>query len=308
MPAKTHSIRQWADALAEYARSPQLLGERPYWAAQTNSAGADLVRAPSGDTQDEHGRASQRLWLDTGLTHALLHDVPPRYKVAMAEALIFTIGDAIAQCGSLSRLTLAIDGHGREAVVEGLNLLRTVGRFTTVHPVMLQFDPHTERFSKLRLVKEQLRAAPNHGIGYSIYRYLSHKRQSSSLADPVGWPSILFNYLGQWDSQRADGAAITFACPIALHRGQLAQSEYALEINAVVFEGRLAIDFDFDHQVYSMDSISSVLSSVRADLTQLVADTSAATAVAVTPADFPQASLSQADLNDIMAQFSEEED
>ncbi|MYT26778.1 peptide synthetase, partial [Streptomyces sp. SID7760] len=72
-----------------------------------------------------------------------------------------------------------VEGHGREDVVEGTDLSRTVGWFTTVFPVRLALGrPDLDEARRggpavgaaLRLVKEELRAVPDKGIGFGLLR------------------------------------------------------------------------------------------------------------------------------------------
>ncbi|WFR74603.1 hypothetical protein P9209_16625 [Prescottella defluvii] len=89
---------------------------------------------------------------------------------------------------------------------------RTVGWFTTTHPVRLDLaavdldaafagGPAAEE--ALKLVKEQLREAPDHGIGYGALRYLADGDANGRL-DRRPAPQISVNYLGR-TAVAADG-------------------------------------------------------------------------------------------------------
>jgi len=57
-----------------------------------------------------------------------------------------------------------VEGHGREEIIEGLDLSRTVGWFTTLYPIAIRLDKSREPAQALKEMKEQLRAIPNHGM------------------------------------------------------------------------------------------------------------------------------------------------
>ena len=65
-----------------------------------------------------------------------------------------------------------LEGHGREEVVDGCDLSRTVGWFTTIFPVLLELSNSSGPGETLKSIKEQLRRVPNRGIGYGLLRYL----------------------------------------------------------------------------------------------------------------------------------------
>jgi non-ribosomal peptide synthase protein (TIGR01720 family) len=97
-----------------------------------------------------------------------------------------------------------VEGHGREPLTAGLDLSRTVGWLTSVHPVRL--DPGPEEAAGIRAggpaagrvvkqVKEQLRAVPGDGLGYGLLRYLNPA--TAGLLAALTSPQIGFNYLGR---------------------------------------------------------------------------------------------------------------
>ncbi|PFY28777.1 condensation domain-containing protein, partial [Bacillus toyonensis] len=91
--------------------------------------------------------------------------------------------------------SIHLEGHGREEMIEGIDLSRTVGWFTSIYPVHLNFQGTHTPIEGLKAVKEQLRRIPNHGVDYGILRYLNKE----ILPFYQQKPSISFNYLGQFD-------------------------------------------------------------------------------------------------------------
>ena len=85
---------------------------------------------------------------------------------------------------------LDLEGHGREEMFADVDLSRTVGWFTSLFPVRL--DPgaldleeaHGGRAAlgrALKIIKEQLRALPDNGLGYGVLRYLNPRDRRRSL-------------------------------------------------------------------------------------------------------------------------------
>ena len=82
---------------------------------------------------------------------------------------------------------LDLEGHGREEIFADVDLSRTVGWFTSLFPVRL--DPGALDLDEalaggpalgraLKLIKEQLRALPDNGLGYGLLRYLNPQTAS----------------------------------------------------------------------------------------------------------------------------------
>ncbi|GGT82780.1 hypothetical protein GCM10010208_01440 [Actinomadura livida] len=104
--------------------------------------------------------------------------------------------------GDETAVLIDLEGHGREEIVPGVDLSRTAGWFTSIHPVRLDagwVEPADVREggqavgTALKRVKEQLREIPDNGIGYGLLRYLG-PAAGERLA---GTPQIAFNYLGR---------------------------------------------------------------------------------------------------------------
>ena len=113
-------------------------------------------------------------------------------------------------------MLIDLEGHGREQILDGVDLSRTVGWFTSLFPVGLDLGPISAHEARnpggplleraLKQVKEQLRQIPDHGIGYGLLRYLNpHTR---AVLEQARTPQIGFNYLGRFSADpRAAGIA-----------------------------------------------------------------------------------------------------
>src|SRR4029078_4338572 len=71
-----------------------------------------------------------------------------------------------------SPLLVDVEGHGRDAIIKGTDVTRTVGRFTTIYPVLVELDAGWGVGEALKRIKEQLRRLPGRGFSYGLLRYL----------------------------------------------------------------------------------------------------------------------------------------
>ncbi|MEU4746417.1 condensation domain-containing protein, partial [Actinosynnema sp. NPDC023658] len=104
-------------------------------------------------------------------TDALLHAVPDAYRTQVNDVLLTALTSAFA-----GRALVALEGHGREELFDGVDLSRTVGWFTAEFPVALELpgagDPTPDDWrpggwgAALKSVYVQLRAGPAKGLCY----------------------------------------------------------------------------------------------------------------------------------------------
>src|SRR5205085_2616916 len=116
----------------------------------------------------------------------------------IGDLLLCALSQALARWTGERRVRVELEGHGREALFEGVDLSRTVGWFTSLYPVLLEVPPSDEVGEALKSIKEQLRQVPQHGIGYGVLRYLAEEDVRQQL---VGLPEaqVSFNYHGHFE-------------------------------------------------------------------------------------------------------------
>lgn len=110
----------------------------------------------------------------------LLSTVPGVYHAHVNDVLLAGLALALGRWRPGVRVVVDLEGHGRdETLLPGADLSRTVGCFTSVHPVPLGAqDPAATPAEAVRRVKELLRAAPDSGVGYGTAapRQPGHRR------------------------------------------------------------------------------------------------------------------------------------
>ncbi|MFD0533589.1 condensation domain-containing protein [Actinomadura luteofluorescens] len=182
-PATT-PISAWSRALGELAHSPETEADLDFWLSQTSVDPAgpepDLPHPP------EHAREADTEQTTVGLdaedTRLLLREVPRAYRTHIDDVLLTALTMALTRSTLSDHASLWLEGHGREQhLVDGADLSRTLGWFTSIAPVRLTLPPGDDPEAALKAVKEQLRAVPHHGLSYGLLRYL-HAVHASTLA------------------------------------------------------------------------------------------------------------------------------
>ncbi|SFH12235.1 non-ribosomal peptide synthetase [Pseudomonas sp. NFACC45] len=297
LPAKTSATQAWAQRLKTHAGSAALNTQRAYWQGQLEGARNDLpCDRPQGELRRCHGAQIQTR-LDKNQTRQLLQQAPAAYRTQVNDLLLTALARVIGRWTGDASTLIQLEGHGREALFDGLDLSRSVGWFTSLFPVRLTPAATTE--DSIKAIKEQLRAIPDKGLGFAVLRYLGDEQTRRTLqALPV--PRITFNYLGQFDSGFADDAAGLFI-PASESAGTpqspLAPLDNWLTLNGSVYAGELSIDWTFSTQMFDESTIQALALDYAQELQALIEHCCQTRHQGFTPSDFPLAGLTQAQLD-----------
>jgi amino acid adenylation domain-containing protein/non-ribosomal peptide synthase protein (TIGR01720 family)/FkbM family methyltransferase len=304
-PSKTASFKQWSERLDEYAQSDEVQEGRQYWLDESRLRAAVL---PLDFTEGDNTVASAlnvSVSLDVEETAALLRDVPKAYNTQINDVLLVALVQAFSKWTGAASLLVDMEGHGRETISDNLDISRTVGWFTSVFPVLLELPEDGEAGEALKSVKEQLRRVPHHGLGYGLLRYLSADAEVSARLLSMPQAEVSFNYLGKFERDEAKtailGASRETNAPVHSPRGA---RRYLLEINGSVSEGRLRFSWSYSANRHTAASVERLANEFIDRLRSLIDHCVNREARGYTPTDFPEAELSQKELDDLMAELS----
>ena len=77
------------------------------------------------------------------------------YRTHVNDVLLTALGRALSGWTGHDSVLVALEGHGREEILDRIDLSRTVGWFTTMFPVALHARPDSDLGELLKSVKEQ---------------------------------------------------------------------------------------------------------------------------------------------------------
>ncbi|GGW36525.1 non-ribosomal peptide synthetase [Streptomyces xantholiticus] len=294
------SLRRFAREVAEQATSPQRQAELPYW-AKTLAPGAELV--PAATRTGTSGAAREYLvTLPAEETKALLTAVPAAAGADVTEVLLAALRTAVSSWrgGTADDADLLVDleRHGRDGT--DADLSRTVGWFTSLHPVRLAAtgDP----LDALKQVKESVRSAPDSGAGYGMLRYLNP--QLAPVFAQLSTAQVLFNYFGRLPAEQTrDWAPAVETDALRVEPDADLAMPYPLQVNAVCAETpqgpELRATWTWPDGGALTAADVEALGRAWADaLRELVARTGTrGAAPSLTPSDVPLVALTQADID-----------
>ena len=293
LPAKTTSFKAWSQKLQAYSVPRQ---EVAWWQYAVMQEAPRLpLDIPNSEATNIHlHTANVHASLDKETTQALLGDVHRAYRTQIDDLLLTALMDALWSQFNLPAVWVDMEGHGREALFEDVDLSRTIGWFTALFPIRL--EAQGDRVATLKHLKDLRRAIPNKGLGYGLLRHL-HQQLPPVQAD------IVFNYLGQ-TGESGGGAALFGAAPEAsgARRSPQDQRTHLLEINAIVTGGQLQVTWSFAETCLKKETIQHLASGFTEALRSLIHHCLSPEAGGVTPSDFPLATLSQKALDHLVGQ------
>ncbi|UCH94058.1 MAG: amino acid adenylation domain-containing protein [Candidatus Aminicenantes bacterium] len=312
-PQKTDSFKHWSEKITEYASKPSFI---------ESFCGERRVQGPLGEGSLKRLRALHQtlctlrsaqcsrplvaegkkiskakkkqkhtefvtLELSQADTQSLLKRVNRAYNTEINDILLTALGIAIKEWGGIDSIFIHLEGHGRESIIEDVDIGRTVGWFTSLYPVMLDMSQCDELSHAIKSVKETLRRIPHKGIGYGILKYLTPGEERGVIEHE---PELLFNYLGQFDSPGASGqggaGSIVFSW-LGTGSGTSPEADqvHRLSINSMIVGGKLSMSFAYNRHEYDKSTIRSLADGFKRNLLEIIRHCSGKQERELTPSD-----------------------
>lgn len=303
-PPKTTSFRDWAMRLKELSESNS--GNQDYWLNATRRQSSrvllDYEAGPEANTVAS--QASATVALSEEATRNLLQEAPQAFNTHINDLLLTALLLTFQEWTGNAPLLVDLEGHGREDLIDGVDVSRTVGWFTSVYPLLLAAEPGAALTDTLKSVKEQIRAVPSRGIEYGIARYLSASQEYVEKLKSQPAAELVFNYLGQVD--RLAGAEGDTKPLLDWESPEHAPDDprsHVLEIEGVVLGSCLRLAWKYSRNLHARATIEQLANRYAAILQSLVDQCTNDQPGGFTPSDFPAARLDQETLNALIARI-----
>ena len=304
LPRKTTSFKQWAERLGRYRQSQAFEQELEYWLNDERGSITRLPKDYSGGVTTVASSGTVSVSLSEQETRALLQQVPAAYGTQINDALLAALARAFARWTGQARLLVDLEGHGREEIIEGVDLSRTVGWFTAVFPMVLEVEIEATPLDALKSIQEQLRAVPNRGVGYGILKYLGEDDGVARKLRSLPQAEVSFNYLGQFDQMLTETSIFKPAQePSGPCRSLRQGRTHLIGIDGMVAAGRLQFDWVHSPDAHRRSTIENLANQFIEELRLLMAHCQSADAASYSPSDFPDVDLSQEKLEKVFEEI-----
>jgi amino acid adenylation domain-containing protein/non-ribosomal peptide synthase protein (TIGR01720 family) len=270
LPGKTTSYQRWSELLAKHASSAALAREQRYWLQRLPARISHLPMDRRTGRSNMGTLRHHTLRFEPEETRTLLRAPVTTHRANLEAILLTALVEALARATGERTLLIELAGHGREEILAGVDLTRTVGWFTTVFPLLLDLRGATTPEQALDAVAEQLRQVPSRGIGYGILRYLAPDPAVSAWLRAVPQAEVAFEYLGQIDAILPASSPLRLSADPA---GPLADPGMPvtklLEVTAGVATGCLHVDWAYSEERYRKATIEALAQDFAAALRSL---------------------------------------
>ena len=268
-PATT-SWRDWSQRCAALAAHPAVLDERGYW---VESSAAPTVRL-SADGANGGPAADDLKRLPTALTAEQTSQVDNARRVLQAsteELLLAALGRTLAAIVGEGTTSVDLSGAGRSVLRPDVDFHRTIGWFSTVHPIALpcMASAAASPTQLLDEVSRIVKGVPHHGIGYGLLRYLH--APTAALLGANGTSEFLLSYLGMMPEWQRNDAAVQFDGDGELTvRETLPGLGHPVELRSYRHGGVLHLDWWYDSRRIAAGQLETLAEQLPAVLISLI--------------------------------------
>ena len=156
----------------------------------------------------------------------------------------------------------------------------------------------------LKSVKEQLRALPNHGVGYGLLRYLNNDPEIRQAMNQVPDIDISFNYLGQFDQALPPDSIFDIASESrGLDRDGQGVRSTLIDINGGILRGQLTMEWSYSNEVHRRETVERLANEYIEKLRNIIKHCQSPDTEGFTPSDFPMAGVDQKDLDKLLGKI-----
>jgi aryl carrier-like protein len=267
LPPVTAPFAHWLAARVERARAEEPRPEAASWLAGPGAASRPAAAAGPAT-------AAVTVRLAGEEAAALREEIPELHRLRVEELLVAALAETLAPAAGAPAPAIEVEMDGREAEALDLDLTRTVGCFTVVVPVRFEPPPAGAPGDELRAVKEELRRAFDLGLAVARRRDLSAPEGAITAAPTA---AVRLGYLGDAEAAREGGETLPGMAVRAQVEGEAVRFEWRGGL-----AGRPA-------EVLAGEFLEA--------LRDLIATCRSTSLGILTPSDFPDAGLSQEDLD-----------
>ncbi|MGH3564524.1 MAG: amino acid adenylation domain-containing protein [Pseudonocardia sp.] len=316
------SFRRWAQLWTAKAQDPARVAELPVWTGILDGGDPLLGERPLDWARDTWGTYHEVTLVLPASAEPLLTSVPAAFHAGVDDVLLTALALAIAQRrrrqghGKQRSVLVDLEGHGRqEQLVGGVDLSRTVGWFTSIFPVRLDVNGidlddalagGQAAGQALKNIKEQLRVAPDHGLGFGLLRYLNPR--TATILTELPTAQIIFNYLGRFTVSGTTDWAMVPDCGLGGGTDPDLPMSHSVHINAWTEDQpsgpQLHASWSWPSELLTEEAVRELAQNWFQALEALAAHAATPHAGGHTPSDMALVSASQEDIDELEAEWT----
>ncbi|HLP48644.1 MAG TPA: condensation domain-containing protein, partial [Candidatus Kapabacteria bacterium] len=310
LPLKTDSFKVWSEKLCAYANSDSFLTEKNEW-MQLESQTVPPIKKDF-ENQDIYMKDFETVSFSLAKTASrqLLTKVNEAFGTGIDDILLTAFGLAIKKTFGNERILIAMEGHGREGIIDDIDVSRTIGWFTALYPVWLDFSYGYREHEcannlsrQIKEVKESLHRITNKGIGYGILEYLTKKELKKDIHFRLH-PQIMFNYLGQFDEDLKNRFFKIAKEPVGYCIAKNARRQVELDVSGSIIHECLSLSVSYSSKQYKKETITGLLKHFKDELNFIITYCAKKETRELTPGDLTYPVISIDAFDQLQKQYS----
>ena len=269
LAAVSTSWSEWSQRSASLAAHPAVVESRGHWLDTSAKADVTLANPAAEPPQASDYRriATVLTAQETGeLDNARRRVARPVDEVLLA-ALSRTLGRTVGE----GTVAVHLDGAGRSVLKPEVDLRRTVGWFSSVHPIALAcsvVDPGPGT-AALDDVAAELASIPHYGISYGLLRHLYAPTAPLLSGDRADLHFVHAGALPELPALPADAPVHLVSDAATLMREERPGLGHAIEVRVYRSSGELHADWWYDVRRVSADRAEQLATGYLASLVAL---------------------------------------
>jgi non-ribosomal peptide synthase protein (TIGR01720 family) len=263
LPPKTTSLKQWSEQVSAYAQSEDLRQEMGYWLnlpwEQVLLLPTDFPEGRNHNTWASLSSVLLRLSVDE--TDVLLREVPKIYNAQVLDALLMALAQAVTQwTGGRCMAVRAVD-TGRQLIptADNVDLSRTVGWLSLTRGIVLERAEMDDPGEALKSIRDQLRHAPNRGLGYEVLLFCSNDTEIAERLKNLPIFDLDFNYVSQQEGELVGTDLLAPSLEfVGDWQNPRNKSAYLLTCQVFIAGGRLVARWMYSENAHKRATINKV--------------------------------------------------
>lgn len=297
LASKTDSYQYFATQLADYAKSGAMQTQLAYWQQIENMQIQPVPQDMACPTQNRADAGQCSVELTAEDTERLLIQAHQAYNTRIDDLLLVALAITLQQRYGILNSRIDLEKHGRETEFAELDLSRTLGWFTAMHPFALNLlaEASNDPGKAIKSIKEAIRQIPQQGIGYGALKYLTRELDASPQTNQIG-----FNYLGQFDNTASDQNWRMNWDEVGEVVSEQMPQPHELDFLSMVDQGVLKISLSYHSKRYSAEHAQALLADYVSALQMLIQHCCKQQNTEMTPSDLTFSDMSQDDLDAVL--------
>ncbi|MDX1996935.1 MAG: SDR family NAD(P)-dependent oxidoreductase [Thermoanaerobaculia bacterium] len=271
---------RWAERLPKWA--DEVADDLEFWLDVRRTQTGFLPAGGSGE-----GVGTERLALDAEDSASVLTEVTERFRVEPEEILLAAVADALSRSTGDGSFLIRLEVDGR-SLFQDLDQAHTVGSFSLAFPQLVELPAAGAGVGDLlRETKEQRRSVPNGGASFAVLANLGTDVAARERLAAMPVPQVA---VADWGTVER----IRHRLPAGLE----------LEIGLLKgADGTLSLVAHHDQSAIDGGTVVGLLESAAETMREWVQEARSGGDVAFSPTDFPEAGLSQDELDHVFSKL-----